>query len=210
MNKGKIIFVLSLLSLAAGGWLLLNSFKQASLEPKDYVKWLTDAGNGLIETKEIGAYKFSLFYKPAAYQALMECEDYNFQADSVNKTIKQLEGMDYYTFRIESKVTNELANAGTASQDQYSAKLQYFAGEMQNDISLVDGKDTLPCSLFHYERNFGVSAHNNFILVFETGPQNKAANNKTLVFNDRVLGIGPLNLSIKGKNIDHIPQLKLN
>lgn len=190
--------------------LLLFSCSRDKLTPGEYIHWVTDKSNGLLTETAIGSYTFFLQYKPLDYVSLQERKGENLVKDSLEKTKKELEDLQYYTFKIRSADNNEVMAVQTENDPEYYSRLEYFMGVMQDDIVLVEGKDTLPCLLFHFERNYGLSPDNSFVLAFEKQKAQKNSSDRTLVFNDQVLGTGPVHLTIKGKSIDNIPELKLN
>lgn len=201
----KYLFVL----MAVG---FLCSCGKKSLSAVEYVKWVSNEDNGLCAKTTIEDYEFSLLYKPLDYVALQENHGKAVSADSLEKIKKTLSGMQYYTFKIKARQSNELMANGIKEDNEYYQRLEYFMGPMQNDIELIDGKDTLACTLFHFERNYGLAPFNNFVLAFEQTDKTQQNNSrdKTLLFSDQVLGTGPVRLTIKGQQIDHTPILQLN
>jgi hypothetical protein len=61
--------------------------------------------------------------------------------------------------------------------------------------------------MFHYERTYGIDPRANFVLAFEKSKQGTAA--KTILFDDKVLGAGPVMLSVSPEDLQNIPELKL-
>lgn len=194
--------------------LLLTSCGKETLAPKEYVNFIRSEKSGLLVSKTIDGFEFSLLYKPCEYIALMQDKDENISKIALDEKIKLMQGMQYYTFTIKTESGQELMREGISAENEYYERLDYIVSYMQNDLSLIDGKDTLPCALFHYERNYNVAPQNNFVLGFEkpkstTGEGANNATDKTLVFNDQILGIGKLMLTINSSAIQNIPQLKL-
>ncbi len=211
MRKNKALLIGSALCVALGSWLLLNSFKKASLSPVEFRSWVKDADNGLWVSKTIDNYKLSLLYKPVEYMVINENKNEQLTAALMEKGIKEYGNMQYYTLRIESQEGGELLKVGITDESQYAQRLEYFMSAMQDDISLADGADTLACILYHFERDYGMSPHAQFVLGFEGTTKKRQEQNKDkeLIVNDRILGLGAVHLLIQGKNIDKIPAIKL-
>lgn len=193
--------------------LLLTSCGREILAPKEYVNFIRSEKSGLLVSKTIDGFEFSLLYKPCEYIALMQDKDESMSKAALDEKIKPMEGMQYYTFTIKTESGQELMREGINAENEYYERLDYIVSYMQNDLTLIDGKDTLPCTLFHYERNYNVAPQNNFVLGFEkpkAAAGANAATDKTLVFNDQILGIGKLMLTINSSAIQNIPQLKLS
>jgi hypothetical protein len=181
-----------------------------NMGPREYMQWIKNEQNGLRVAKEIGNYKFTLQYKPVEFEALLHLGDKPVarqQMDSLTAAIKEVQ---FFTFCINTPDKKDPARAVSLNEADYNQRLNYLMFEMQKDFFLVDGKDTLSCLFYHYERNFDVSADNNILLGFERDTPQKEIADKTLIYDDKILDIGPVMLTVKSKNIKSIPTLKLN
>lgn len=175
-------------------------------DPLAYIKLFDEAGKGLMEEKNIGDLNFSLLYKPQAYMALKENREFAANTEKVKELIHNYDGFQYYTLRV--KVNNQslgkdVLSYNAAGAADYQERVKYFAFDMQKDIKLVSGGDTLPCVLFHFERNFGITDFSNFLLSF---PQSKNVNeDRVFVYEDKVLGTGLVKLTVKAEDINQLP-----
>jgi hypothetical protein len=175
------------------------------LSPLEYVKWVEAESHGLNLKKQIGEFEFGLQYKPHDYIALMEKKDENISSYDLNKRVAELGGLDYYTFRISSSKSKEILSAGISSENEYYQRLEYFMSPMQDDISMVIGKDTIPCTLFHFERTYGLTPYCNFVMGF---PSVKEENSdRKFIYNDRILGTGNVIININNSDLKNIPTL---
>ncbi|MDP2387989.1 MAG: hypothetical protein Q8M29_16565 [Bacteroidota bacterium] len=181
----------------------------SSLGPKDYINWIEDPGNGLIADKTIGEFTFSAFYKPLDYLALSDLEIDSTLKEELPKKIKEYEGMDYFSFRINSNADqSELLRVGIKEESEYYARLEYFSFKMQNDFKLISGGDTANCVLYHYERVYGLAPHASFVLGF---PKNVNSKNtaKQLLFEDKIFNKGNIYITIPKEKLNHIPKLEI-
>lgn len=188
---------------------ILVSCTKRDLSSPAYRLWVENAENGLKVRKEIADFGFTLFYKPHEYIALAEHE--KLSAEQLKDRLKELEGYQYYTLKIETKKHDELMKAAATSELEYYQHLEYFISGMQNDISLIDGADTLPCVMYHFEQNYHLAPFNNILLAFKKNPDQAVTGttDKTLLYNDHLLGTGTVRMTIKGSAIDNTPKLKL-
>ncbi len=189
-------------------FLFLVSCTKQSLTPREYADWIVNGDNGLLAKNEIGKYEFSALYKPIEYIVLMQTKNDLITKETIAEESKNFEGMQYYTFQIVSKDGKELMASNIQSEQQYYGRLEYFMSSMQDDISLVQGNDTLPCLLFHFERNYGMTPSANFVLGFDKPQNGMEYADRILMYYDRILGCGPVKLSISGKSISNIPKLE--
>ena len=188
----------------------VNSCKQsagASLPVSGYISWVENPGNGLAASKEIDGIIYSVQYKPLQYEVLLQ-EKRMLTQEEMIREMDSLSDMQYYTFRMQTVNGADLHRYGISEDHEYYSRLEYFSLGMQNDVSLIDGKDTLPCLMFHYERTYGIDPRACFVLAFDAGSRNPGK--KTLMYNDRVFGAGPVMLSIDAASIEEIPQLILS
>ena len=175
--------------------------------------WVKDVKNGLEADSLFGNYQFILRYIPLEYKALNDQDTFFRSTTELYRKVNQMQGYQYYILEIATKDhhTDVLKN-DIQSIKEYYARIQYFSFLMQNDISLQQGDKLLPCKLFQFERDYGISPYQRFILVF---PENKEVNrnnlsNRTLLYHDRVLGLkDQVKLTILGKNLNRIPSINI-
>ncbi|MES2394411.1 MAG: hypothetical protein V4549_00305 [Bacteroidota bacterium] len=172
------------------------------LLPGDYVSWVEDMQNGLKVEKTIEDFTYTLQYKPLEYLALMELKKDSILTNELEKTIDNYSDLQYYTFRISAPGEGELLKKKLGSTNEYYHRIQYYSFEMQKDLKLIDGKDTLDCALFHFERVYGLAPYATFVLGF---PPTESMNNKTLFYNEKVFGTGKIYLTVQLKNYKKLP-----
>lgn len=188
---------------------LMISCAKENLSPKQYVNYIREETNGLNVSKQVGDYEFRLLYKPYEYIALMQDKDENISRQQLDQKIKPMKGLQYFTLTIRTKSGQELMREGISEETEYYDRLDYLVSYMQNDLSLIDGNDTLPCVLYHFERNYNTGPDNNLLLGFDIPANKNTGRDKTLVLEDQVLGTGKIMIRIAGNDINRIPQLQL-
>lgn len=182
--------------------------KPSTLNAKEYVAWIENPDNGVCITKKINDFEFAILYKPVDYIVAMESKNKNISKDSILKRKNSLKGYQYYTFRIRSFKDNEFFRTGMTSENEYYERLEYFVSNAQNDITLVEGKDTIPCAVYHFERNYGISPYNNIVLSFEEKDSLNTAD-KVFIYEDKVLGLGKIAIKIKANELSELPKLNI-
>ena len=113
-------------------------------------------------------------------------------------------GLEYYVFRIEApeNVLNYQLQANETPQE----RLNYYAFQMQKDLQLIVGMDTLQCQLFHLEQNSGIAPYLTFSLGFETP---KTQTDRKFYYTDPIFRTEQIELTIKQSAIDAAPSLAL-
>lgn len=197
----KCIIILFIISITGCG--------KPEVDYKTYVQWIENENNGLYVQKNVGEYEFSALYKPLDYVVAKELVNGALNKSRVMARKKELGSMQYLNLKIRSTHDNELLKAGIRSENEYYQRLEYFMSYMQSDIYMIDGKDTLDCLLFHYERNFGLAPYNTFVLGFNMPSEITATTpyDKTLVYDDKVLGTGKIMLKIDKNELENMPQI---
>lgn len=183
----------------------------------DYLGWIENENNGMRVEKKIGDFTFSALYKPALYLAIKELKENSINKKNVEQKIEEYKGLQYFTFRIAAEnQQQELLKVGITSPEDYYSRIEYFSFNMQKDFKLIDGKDTLPCVLFHFERVYGLAPNATFVLGFpltkeeQTDDKKIICPDKTIGFNDQVFGSGNIYMTIKSENLNRIPEIILN
>lgn len=177
-----------------------------SLNPIEYVQWVEDKKNGLMVEKQIGEYTFSAQFKPLEYVVLKQTKDPNIKSDVVKKEAEEMSDLQYFTFKIGvANGTEDPLKFGVNTNEDFQKRVEYFSFSLQNEIKLIDDTDSLNCVMFHFERAYGIAPYCTFVLGFEKSKTDAA--NKILVYNDQLLGVGPVKLMIQSENLKHIPKL---
>lgn len=174
------------------------------LAPMEYAAWVEDKNNGLKVEKTIEEFTYTLQYKPTEYVALMELKKDSVRSLELNKKMEEYDGLQYYTFRISTDSRMELLKKNLKEGNDYYGRIQYFSFDMQKDLKLIDGKDTLDCVLFHFERVYGLAPYATFVLGF---PLTEGTNNKTLFYDEQIFGAGKIYLTVQSKNCKKLPSV---
>lgn len=199
---------------------LISCSESSVLNEIDYMNYIIDEDNGLNNSKEINELEFQLQYEPINYKILKKIKDRVFTNDQYKNELEKFEGSQYFLFKIRLKDKNaDLLKYQSSGQIEYANRVQYFSYNIQDNFLLVEGSDSLKCKLFHFERNFGISPYATFLLGFDSNDElteseysfkENVKEDKTLVYNDVVFGVGPIKYNIKAKDINNIPELTIN
>lgn len=194
------------------GILLVGLFtfcERRQLSPEGYTKWMTNPSNGLIKAKEVDGIEYRGFYKPVEYMALLESKYEEITEPRINNLLSEFEGFHYFTFTMKAKDWNqEFLRYRLQNADEYNYRIQYYSFAMQDDFLLINGQDTVDCSIFHCERVYGVSPELKVVLGFEANTD-KADSDLTLKYFDRVFNNGFINLSFSHKTLAKLPKLTI-
>jgi len=174
--------------------------------PDAYRAWIGAHKDALSTQISRSGLSFSLTYLPVDWLALQETSTDN--APEFKKIRETYAGMEYYRLRVSlTGSQGDILQYQAASQEEYYQRVEYFSFGMQHDLRMLNGQDTIPCKLFHFERNYGAAPFADFMIGFEDREGNKS--DRVLIYNERVYSTSIFQLSIPAENIQSIPKLKL-
>lgn len=174
------------------------------LSSTEYRKWFSDEENGVSPSRTIGEFEFRVRYISPDYLALQQFRDGNPDSEEFTNERMRFEGVEQYVFRIHR--TDETDVLEGEYEEDCAMRLEYFVTYAQDDIHLVRGTDTLSCVQYTYERTYGLSPDLTIVVGFEADSSQSVAE-RTFVFNDNVLGVGPVKLTIDKNAFQNIPVL---
>lgn len=171
--------------------------------PEEYINWVESNKAIISNEKQIGELNFGLLLKPLDYVILNDLDTLSYDSYMLHKN--KYDGMQYYVFTIGLKSEQgDLLKSGLASIPNYSQLVEYLAFHIEHDLKLIDGDTELECSMFHFERTYGLRPYVNFMLAFPRQPQSSYST-KTLVYDDKIFNTGIVKLSITSDALECIP-----
>ena len=194
------------LLLLTGLHLLLLSACTSGLSPKEYQQWIAAHLTDLSASHQHNGITTTLTSLPADGLAIQEAGTEDKSAIAAAR--KEYAGLEYYRLRIALKSgQGDVLQYHAANTDEYYQRVEYFSFSLQHDLNLLLGTDTLPCRLFHFERNYGAAPYLDCMLGFEERPENPA--DRTLLYQDRVFSDSLIRLIISKEKIQGVPVLEL-
>lgn len=207
MNSKSIAQLLIFVKIVIVGFVLSGCKDNNNLEAKDFVVYVENVNNGLRISKEIGDQKIEVQYKPLEYMSAKECIK---TRSTVNKADledyrKKHAALQYFTLRYSMKNKTSVLKYGLSNENEYFERQNYFSFGLENDIKLIEGKDTLSCALFVFERNYNLSPDVTFEIAFEK--RSDLVSDKIVMINDKSLNIGNVNIKIAKSDLENMPKL---
>lgn len=196
-----------LLAVLLSALLHVGCTSKKEANPQELVSWVENPDRGCIKEKVIKNIGFRVAYTPTPYMAIKE-NGGNLTPENYQEALDRLTGLTHFNLTIfpSDGSSQDLLHYQTANMRQYQEKIYYYSFPFQKDIYLVQGADTLPCALYHFARDHGLSPQIQFALAFE---QRNSKQDMQLVINEKVFGSGPLHFLIEQEAIEGIPSLKI-
>ncbi len=192
--------------------LITISCGKRALTPVQYLRYIDDKSNGLIKEKQIGPYTVTCEFKPAGYIVLKEKfkQINDNELKDIGDELSDASEMNHFYMRFTAEGENDILKSHLQSQAEYYERLNYFSNFIQKDLYLISGSDTIDCAYTYFERNFGLSNRNTLLLGFKKGNYNGGVGGGdfTLIYDDQVLGLGPVQFKFGLGDISNIPVLE--
>ncbi len=176
------------------------------LLPSEYIQWVNNPVNGLCQTKIIGGFKYVFQYEPVGYVVLRNNRQNKISDDDFEKEEKKIEGFQYFSLKLFAPNDTDLLKYQVTNQEDYNKRLEYFSFHLQKDIKLIEGADTLSCSLYHFERTYSITPYVQCLIGFEA-PFDEVQDMR-LILIDELFGNGIIKIKFDQKDLQRIPQVK--
>lgn len=179
------------------------------LRPADYVTWMNRDGNKVSSSEQLDGITYSFTFLPQELIALQHLDDtVNLNRKFTDK-LHAISEYQYYILSIATPTGQNILSYRTENESEREKRSEYYSFAMQRDIKLVEGADTLACTMYHFENSFGVMPYTNLMLGFERRDTIADKNDKTLFFTDNVTGI-QASIVLKANQMASIPELIFN
>lgn len=177
---------------------------------EDINEFVKDQKEILMYEKKIKEVNYKLNYISNEQMALKQVSDLSkinqIQFDSI---VRDYDSLLFFNLEISIDNFNDdllKYKLGGDVEFNYSQLVEYYAFKMQRDINMVQNdKDTIPCVLYHYERNYGISPKTNIMLGFKV----PSLKNTVFVYENKHLKTGTIKIIIQEKEILNHPHIKI-
>jgi hypothetical protein len=188
--------------------IMLGCNKQEVLNGNDYVHYVENENNALMNKKEIQGLNFQLQYCTTEYLLLKEYKTDHIAEKVIEERKKQNDSLVFFKLRISAKGESDVMNYNIHATDDYYARVQYLSYGFEENIALLNGNDTIFPAVFHFERTYGVAPFADFIMAFNT--YIKEDDQFQVLIDDKAFDTGILKFTYNNKDIHSIPKLKTN
>jgi hypothetical protein len=192
---------------AASLLLFTESCNPPMSKPAQYIHWVEQEKNGLLQRQETPAFRYTFLLKPKPYLILKSQPAAWKDQSTFSLAEKTLDDLNYASIWLESPDGADLLKKDRPSPEELERRIQYCSFGLQHDLSLVEGPDTLSCLFAHWERMGSIASRQHFILAFEKSRRH-SDDDKVFVFKNRMLEAETVRFPIQKNTIDQIPALQ--
>lgn len=167
----------------------------------------------LVDTDSAGDLQITLEYLPHAVMALREAGDIETLKESYSSLVKNYEGSEFYELKIVNPVKSTRKSLETLfhSADSSQSAFELYADfGIQQDIKLVLGADTIPCTYLHREISETITNTFKYTIAFESLRFEESVDDKDriLIVNSKNFQLPNIRLVIEGTQIASLPTIK--
>jgi hypothetical protein len=187
--------------------LLLMSFVSApaGVDPDAYLKWCRDNKQQLSRKQVPGAVSYEATFIPQDLSLIKQSKNSTLTKETVADHRSASKGRMSFLLSVSvPEMGSQEFLLYAPNGKTYDEKLTYYAFGMQQDIVLVvDGRDSVPCTDYIFERSF--SRNGNFTLGFAVPNHYKTL---SLVVDDKAFDQQDLVFTYTRKDLESLPKLK--
>lgn len=186
----------------------MSSCKQA-FTPKEYVKWFEKEADLFSRTVIISDYRYTCKLIPWQYKLAKEIEQGVTMQQDADIRRKELDGMYYVDINIDllNKTSGGVMENDVLSPEDFNARLYYISYRIKDDIFLVSENERRPCSLYLFERNFGLKSSVDISTAFIKNEKDESI---TIELDPQVFRTGIINFEYDKSMFNSIPEVKFN
>ncbi len=171
--------------------ILLIAGCKTKMSESIYVDYINDPKNKIMQKIKIGEVQASMKWIPDDY--------YRLASKRSNPEVGSEKQNDLYFFDAKFEKTT--------GEKPVKEKLLYLDFDMQNDFVLLLGKDSVAPAICQKIEN-GISGSYEYMLAFEKPPVQEEKDGFTVIYNDKIFGIGTIAFVYNKDDIKKIPKLK--
>jgi len=205
MSNIKIDYIFLTNILVCSIFCSCNTTESKSID--NLVDFVENEDNNLITKVQHGEYHFSLNYEPVELITLRGSVSIDDFKSNYPSNLNAYNELEYYTFKIknERKPTRDaISSIYIGDPEEITSYIDF---QIQDDIKLVQGTDTLYCSYLHKEVSEAISNELSYSLGFAKSAI-KSTDRKVLLKSNFAV-IPDIIFNITDKSIKSIPALKI-
>lgn len=158
----------------------------------EYTSWLKSESSNHFEVKKLGPFEFTALLEPSFYsfvknEGIDEIEHYKNDHFSNQTRIE-------YSIALPS-INGELIKVNIEDRNEYNERINYYSFQFYKDVYLVVDKDTIPCGMSVWERQFNASPTIKMQLMFPFEQDQLRDKKVQLVYYDRVFNNGLIKMN---------------
>lgn len=182
-----------------------------SMTENEYKAWFSDPENGFVKEKVVNDLRFGVQLRPVELMMLTELKQgEDILADQVDSLKASYGNSLYFLMEVSFEDAGKRRGADVVqstvkSYNEFVEQVNRLSFELDDNVILVSGNDTIRPSLYHYERGYELGKKQSFLFAFPFNNE-KTHEQVSFIYNDEVFktGVNTFRFST-GKEIPEFP-----
>lgn len=175
----------------------------------DYITYFENKENGLCKEIEVGECAYTFQFKNAQYIVAKQ-KVQGLQGDSLVQRMHRLKESIWFNIQLSNhKRTESLLRYKAAGLDEYNWRLNYFLQEAEQHFYAEMNGKALKRVGYYFENNYGLTPIDLMVVGFALPTGEAMQGDIHCSYEDKLFNNGTLNVVIKKKDIEKIPELQL-
>ena len=180
--------------------ILLFSACNKTFNSEELKVFVLDQENGFLKTELVANTEYSVLYSHPQFEALKRIkDDQKASEELITELIQESSEQLIFYIRLRDINNKNLLKKDIVDNKVYDERLMYLLGDIKDDFSLLNGTDTISCSIHHFERGYGVNPSLNITLAFNKPSK---LTDFTFIYNDQLFGAGKLKFQYFSEEIN--------
>ena len=161
--------------------------------------------NRVIKSASFGAIELELLYRSPeslAFQALGQ----EGSEEALDQMMAEFSGSVCFLFIMSHMANLDLLKGLSSDRSDYEQLTEYVAFQMQGDLWIVQSSDTIPCSAYHWERDYGLTGSIRVVCAFESVSTEQ---DFTFIYDDALFGVGQVKFNFLKEDFRNLPKPKI-
>ncbi|HYG50802.1 MAG TPA: hypothetical protein VD905_07855 [Flavobacteriales bacterium] len=201
----KVLLGGACLLLLASGFYFIVSFKPSKYTTQELAGYIMDEENGFFMTKTLQDLEYEVAFMPACEMALREMSSEPQTPENYARHVKEQEGSLCFRLKINTHGGIHPVKYNVTEKDEAYMRKKYIDFDMNKDVYLLQGNDTIDCSLHHHYMN-DIDPTMQVMFLFD---ESKLKKDKPVVFcmDDKIFGNSVLMFEFNNEVISFNPEI---
>lgn len=199
--KNYLLYIIFLCSIGFCGC------SKSELKPNEYIDWFENPDNKMVKKFNQNSLELTCQYETPDFVYLKQNGSENIDEITFEENKNELKDLIHFKLKFRDTLSNNFLRNNYTTLEEFNTKSMYLSYDIQYDLKLVKGNDTLPCVMNHHERTYGSTPYETILIAFQNVENSKSE--LELIFNDRVFGFGRVKFFFSKDELNEIPELKL-
>jgi len=183
-------------------YLIATAFANRTYTENELRSYVVNSENGLIKSVIQNGKRVDLIYQPANLLAIKN------RVDNDPISVHEYEKTNAFILRIwenENLATSQ--RIITQPAEEFGLDYQYLSFGIRERIRLIQGGDTVACTAYHLERNYGITPYHSIEIAFANRLECEEGLKVQLL--DNRLNIGEIQFEFDKKDIEQVTNLNV-